>query len=142
MPTTRNPTDWMWAQAVDMLDQADRMHRQFCRPGGYGSAQSLWEPPVDVFEDDTEMIIVVALPGVPADRIEVTVESTGELVVRAQTRFPFSGARRAVRRLEIPYGQFERRIRLPEGRYEDATRELVNGCLTLRLRKGASRGGA
>lgn len=133
MPT-RNHTDWMWAEACDLLDQADRMHRQFFRPAGYGRPQGMWEPPVDVFEDELELVIVVALPGVPADRIEVTTES-GELVVRAQSRLPFAGARRAVRRLEIPYGHFERRIRLPDARYDNSTHELENGCLTLRLRK-------
>jgi HSP20 family protein len=140
MPT-RTPTDWMWAQACELLDQADRMHRQFFRPSGYDRPQGMWEPPVDIFEDDVELIVVVALPGVPAERIEVSTEGA-DLVVRAQSRFPFSGTRRAVRRLEIPYGHFERRIRLPEGRYEDVTRELVNGCLTLRLRKVGSRGSA
>ena len=138
MPT-RTPTDWMWAQACEVLDQADRMHRQFFRPAGYDRPQGMWEPPVDIFEDDTELILVVALPGVPAERIEVTIDNA-DLVVRAQSRFPFSGTRRVVRRLEIPYGHFERRIRLPDGRYEKGTPEVVDGCLTLRLRKIASRG--
>lgn len=140
MPT-RMPTDWMWAQACEMLDQADRMQRQYFRPAGYGQPQGMWEPPVDVFEDDIEVVIVVALPGVPADRIEVSTEG-GELVIRAQSRFPFSGTRRAVRRLEIPYGHFERRIRLPDSLYEASSRELINGCLTLRLRKVGRAGGA
>ena len=69
-----------------------------------------------------------------ADRVSVTTES-GELVVRAESRLPFTGSRRAVRRLEIPYGFFERRIRLPEARLETGTRELLDGCLILRLRK-------
>ena len=117
------------------------MHRQFFRPAGYDRPQGMWEPPVDVFEDEVELVIVIALPGVPAERIEVSTEG-GELVVRAQSRVPFSGTRRVVRRLEIPYGHFERRIRLPDARYDDSTRELVNGCLTLRLRKSGTRGGA
>jgi HSP20 family molecular chaperone IbpA len=37
--------------------------------------------------------------------------------------------------LEIPYGAFERRIPLPQGRLEIGPPELVQGCLTLRLRK-------
>ena len=138
MPT-RTPTDWMWAQACEVLDQADRMHRQFFRPAGYDRPQGMWEPPVDIFEDETELILVVALPGVPAERIEVTIDNA-DLVIRAQSRFPFSGTRRSVHRLEIPYGHFERRIRLPDGRYDQGTPELVNGCLTLRLRKIGSRG--
>ena len=31
-----------------------------------------WEPPVDVFEDEREVVIVVAMPGVPAERVQVT----------------------------------------------------------------------
>jgi HSP20 family molecular chaperone IbpA len=133
MPS-RNPTDWMWAQACELIEQAERMHRQFFRLAASGRTPAMWEPPVDVFEDEFEVVIVVALPGVPADRVDVTTES-GELVVRAERRLPFAGSRRAVRRLEIPYGFFERRIRLPEARLETGTRELLDGCLILRLRK-------
>ena len=132
--SSRNPNSWMWAQACDLLDQAERMHRQFFQLGASGRTRAVWEPPVDVFEDEREIIIVVALPGVPAGRVEVTIES-GTLVVRAESRIPFAGARGAVRRLEIPYGFFERRIQLPEMRLEAATREFIDGCLILRLRK-------
>jgi len=37
--------------------------------------------------------------------------------------------------MEIPYGYFERRIALAEAQLEGATRELVDGCLVLKLRK-------
>lgn len=132
--TTRNPTDWMWAQACDLIDQAERMQRQFFRPIASSRSQAVWEPPVDIFEDELEIVVIVALPGVPAERVVVTAEA-GDLVVRAETRLPFAGTRRTVRRLEIPYGYFERRVRLPGARLEGGTREVVNGCLILRLRK-------
>ncbi len=132
--SSRNPTDWMWAQACDLLDQAERMHRQFFQLGASGRTRAVWEPPVDVFEDEREIIIVVALPGVPAGRVEVTIES-GMLIVRAESRIPFAGSSGAVRRLEIPYGFLERRIQLPEARLEAGTREFIDGCLILRLRK-------
>ena len=130
----RNPTDWMWAQAVDLLEQAERMHRQFFRLTASERTQAVWEPPVDVFEDERELIIVVALPGEPAERVKVTIEAH-VLVVRAESPLRFAGSRRAVRRLEIPYGYFERRIALPDMRLENGTPELVDGCLILRMRK-------
>ena len=108
--SSRNPTDWMWAQAIELLEQAERMHRQFFRLASSERTQAVWEPPVDMFE-------------------------AGLLVIRAESPLPFSGSRRAVRQLEIPYGYFERRIPLPEGRLETGTRELLDGCLILRLRK-------
>jgi len=132
--SSRNPTDWMWAQACDMIDQAERMHRRYFRLAAPAQARTTWEPPIDVFEDEAEVVIIVALPGVPADSVAVTTE-LGDLVVRAEGRLPFAGPRRMVRRLEIPYGYFERRIRLPEARVDAATREMQNGCLILRLRK-------
>jgi HSP20 family molecular chaperone IbpA len=88
-----------------------------------------------VFEDDEAMVIVVALPGVPADRVEVTHEP-GMLVVRAERPLPFADRCSAVRHLEIPYGYFERRIPLGQVKLDSGTREVTNGCLVLRLRKG------
>jgi HSP20 family molecular chaperone IbpA len=92
-----------------------------------------------VFEDEREVVIVVALPGVPPERIEVSTEST-TLVVRAECPLPFAGSRRGVERLEIPYGYFERRIRLPDTRLEAGTRESSDGLLIVRLRKTAYTG--
>lgn len=132
--SSRDPTDWMWAQACEFIAQAERMHRQFFRLAASPRTQAVWEPPVDVFEDESEVVIVVALPGVSAERVEVTSEA-GALVVRAESPLPFAGSRRVVRRLEIPYGCFERRIPLPDARLEAGTRELTDGCLIVRLRK-------
>jgi len=137
--SSRNSTDWMWAQACALIDEAERMHRQYFRLGVSERSQAVWEPPVDVFEDDSEIVVVVALPGVAAEAVEIKME-TGAMFVRAQARFPFVGPQHVVRRLEIPYGHFERRIPLPLTALEAGTRESLNGCLVLRLRK--STGGA
>jgi len=129
-----DPTDWMWAQACDLIAQAERMHGQFFRLASSVRGNALWEPPVDVFEDEHEVVIVVAMPGVVADRMQITMEP-GALVVRAERPLPFAGHRYAVRQLEIPYGYFERRIALPDARLEAGPPELVDGCLIIRLRK-------
>ncbi len=132
--SSRNATGWMWAEACELLDQADRMHRQFFRLAASARSRAVWEPPVDVFEDQREVVIVVALPGVAEQGVELTLEA-GVLIVRAERHIPAAGARGAVRRLEIPYGHFERRIPLANLRLEAGTREFSDGCLILRLRK-------
>lgn len=124
----------MWAQACDLLDQAERMHRQFFRLAAAGQTRVAWEPPVDILEDDRIITIIVALPGVPADAVEIANER-GMLTVRATRRMPFSGSGAAVRRMEIPYGIFERRIPLPASGIDGITHRLLNGCLILQLRK-------
>src|SRR5215470_13017888 len=121
--SSHNPADWMWTQAIELLEQAERMQRHFFRLAQSGRSRPTWEPPVDVFEDESGLVIVVALPGVPADRVEVTFEP-GVLVVRAERPLPFVDRCSAVRHLEIPYGQFERRVPLGSVKLEAGTREL------------------
>ena len=128
----QNRPDWMWAEALHLLDQAERAHRDLFRPSGARRRTACWEPPVDVFETDAEVWLQVALPGVGADQVEVRLED-GEaglsfrIIKRRQTG--------VIRRLEMPHGCFERRIGLAAGRYELVRRELAQGCLTLSLRK-------
>lgn len=132
--SSRSSSHWMWAEACDLLDEAARMQRRFFHLAASGQMHAAWEPPVDVFEDEREFLVIVALPGVPADRITVANEP-GMLVIRAERRTSFAGANRVVRRIEIPYGSFERRIPLPDAALQSVESELVDGCLILRLRK-------
>lgn len=132
--SARNATNWMWAQACELIDQADRMHRQFFQLATSARSRAVWEPPVDVFEDEREVVIVIALPGVTTQGVHAALEGD-VLVVRAERRMPAANSRCAVRRLEIPYGHFERRIPLGNMRLEAATQEFSDGCLILRLRK-------
>ena len=130
---SRDPTTWMWAEACQLIEQAERLQRQFFR-FGHAEAQATWEPPVDVFEDEREVTVIVALPGVAPDRVEASLDARG-LLVRAERRIPFDDGSRAIRRLEIPYGWFERRIPLPPVPLEPGTRKWVDGCLIVTLRK-------
>ena len=129
-----DPSDWMWAEACDLIDQAERLHRRFFRLNTSTRTKAGWEPPVDMFENDREIVIVVAMPGVAAERVEV-IDEPGALIVRGERRLPFAGMPLAVRQLEIPYGAFERRIPLPSGRFDASPPALKYGCLLLRFRK-------
>ena len=124
----------MWAHACELMTQAERMHQQFFRLTTSARAPTSWEPPIDIFEDDREIVIVIAMPGVAADRVEVTTEP-GALIVRGERPLPFANARHVIRQLEIPYGFFERRIALSGVRLESGTHRLQDGCLVLRLNK-------
>jgi HSP20 family protein len=128
-------TDWMWAHACDVLDRAERLHRQFFRLAGSSRTQAVWEPPVDLFETDDGLVIVVALPGVAADRVEVRREE-GAVHVHAERPLPFARSAGAVRQLEIPYGVYERRIPVT-GAFAVEPPELTHGLLVVRLRRTA-----
>ena len=122
----------MWTRACELIAEAERLHRQFFRLAV--DTPAAWEPPADVFEDEREIVIVVAMPGVPAEAVQVLHEA-GTLVVRGTRPVPREVARYRLRQLEIPYGAFERSIPLPSGKYELGRPELSQGCLVLHLRK-------
>jgi HSP20 family protein len=131
--TFRKPVNAMWANAVDMLEQADRLHRQFFRLGQGPARGPTWEPPVDVFESNHHLSVLVALPGVAPDQVKVMIDG-GTLLVIGERPMP-APASAHIRRIEIPYGRFERRIELPSGQFEVRESTLANGCLLLSLRK-------
>jgi HSP20 family molecular chaperone IbpA len=93
-----------------------------------------WQPPTDVFETADGLFIVVALPGVDAHDIDVAIERD-ILVISGIRHLPTVTRRAAIRRLEIPYGRFERQVGLPAGRFELGHPEFANGCLFITLAK-------
>jgi HSP20 family protein len=127
----RNQGPLMWAEAVDLLERAERMQRQFFRLAA-GEDRPRWEPPVDVYSRGDEMLVEVALPGVPSERVEL-VCAPGELIVRGERRLPSRWSAAPIHRLEIPYGRFERRLALPAGSWKLVDQEFANGCLQLLL---------
>lgn len=124
----------MWAEACELLEEAERLHRQFFVPARSRSKGPTWEPPVDVLETEHELSIFVALPGVVPEQLKVVIDGA-VLIVTAVRPMPGQSRNTMIRRLEIPYGRFERRIELPAGRFEIGRRDLTDGCLVLTLRK-------
>ncbi len=124
-----------------MLARAERMHRELFRPvrsAAPAPTQGLtWEPPVDVLETGREVLVLVALPGVDPDRVEVVIEGD-ELVVVGTRVLPAELRTALIHRLELPQGRFARRIRLPAGRYAGVRRSTVHGCLAVTLQKAGA----
>jgi HSP20 family protein len=124
----------MWAEACELLAEAERLRRQAFVPARSLAKGPTWEPPVDVLETEQELSIQVALPGVAPDQLKVVIDG-GTLIVIGLRPMPGQSRSTMIRRLEIPYGRFERHIELPAGRFEIGRRELTDGCLLLTLRK-------
>ena len=129
-----DPKDWMWAEACVMLERVEQMHRQFFRPGLPGMHAAAWQPPIDVFETDDGLGIVVALPGVEMQDIDIAIEQD-VLAIFGLRHLPAVARGAAIQRLEVPYGRFERQVRLPAGRFELGHPVLAKGCLFITLTK-------
>lgn len=128
-----HPIHSMWADALDTLERAGRLHRQFFQVSEPDRHGPTWEPPADVFETADHLTIWVALPDVAERDVTVAIDGAG-LIVTGERVLPVSDGV-MIRRLELPFGRFVRRIELPPGRYSIGTRVLAAGCLRLELRK-------
>ena len=128
---SRKTGTWMWGQALEMLESAERLQRQFFQP--VAGPAGCWEPPVDVYQSGEDLWIFLALPGVLPEQAEVLIEGS-TLIVRGERKLPHAAQGATIHRLEIPHGHFERRIGLPAGRYQFLQRVFDNGCLVLGLR--------
>ena len=131
--------DWMWSEACEVLARAERMHREFFHPIRSAARVPAWEPPVDVLETERAVLVFFALPGVDPDRVEAVIED-GTLLVAGLRVLPPELQTATIHRLELPQGRFEKRVRLPAGRYANVRRSMANGCLLITLEKGIFRG--
>jgi len=129
--------DWMWSEACEMLARAERMHRELFRPAGTQARQPAWEPPVDILENEYEVLALVALPGVAIEDAQVVIEE-GDLVIAGVRVLPAELHTATIHRLELPQGRFYRRVRLPAGRYSGVHRSAAAGCLVITLQKAGT----
>jgi HSP20 family protein len=126
---------WMWFEAVDRLSRAQRLHQQFFTLHHHIDGP-LWEPPVDVLETETEVLIFFALPGVDPDSVDAVIEG-GSLVVSGKRVLPDELRTAFIHQLELPQGRFARKVPLPPSRYDAVKRQAINGCLLISLQKSA-----
>jgi HSP20 family protein len=137
--------DWdvvIWRRANDLLQQAERIHRNFLQVAAGARYRSSpgrtpsWEPPVNIVETDESLWVISAVPGVAADQMEVKLEGC-ELVITGHRPLPKCCEDGELKIWELPLGRFERRLRLV-GRDRSLSvgeRSLKDGLLIIELRK-------
>ena len=127
---------WMWVEACEVLDRAERLQRQFLRYMGPGADAAVWEPPVDIQETRDGLILLFVLPGVVPEEVSLKLEPT-ELTLSAMRPLKLAHPDAVIRRLEIPHGRFFRRIPLAGVPLKLAATRYENGCLEVRLTRDA-----
>lgn len=103
----------------------------------------VWTPAMDMYETAEALVIVLDLAGVDAEQTEVHAEPHLLLVrgVRRERRSPERpDEARSYHALEIPYGRFERSVRLPPGLdTSEARANYHEGLLEITLPKRVPR---
>ncbi len=122
----------------DMLN-----HMQGIMRGLEGAARleqvrsSTWQPLVDIYERPNSVVILVELPGVRKEDIQVTV-TDGVLQITGVRSKRMPDQTRHVHLMEIPYGPFARFLRLPEcANVERIQADFADGYLTIEVHRKA-----
>lgn len=137
--------DWdvvVWRRANELLQRAERIHRnvlqiaatsQYRAP--HGPAPS-WQPSVSVVETDENLWVILALAGVAVDRFDVRLEGC-DLVIAGERRLPQCFNEGELKLWEIPFGRFDRRLRLVGWEDPLSVGEISfqDGLLIIQIRK-------
>ena len=119
--------------------------REFNMPARLGSffgkefetpvAATTWNPLVDIFENDNELVIKAELPGMNAKDIEVRLENN-VLTLKGERHFEKEAKEENYHRIEREYGNFVRTFALPTAVDGDkVTAEYKDGVLKVVLPK-------
>ena len=94
-----------------------------------------WNPSVDIFENDNEVVFKAELPGMNAKDIEVKLENN-VLMLKGERRFEKETKEENYHRIEREYGTFTRSFALPTAVNGDkVTAEYKDGILKVVLPK-------
>ena len=92
-----------------------------------------WQPDVDVFETETEVVVLAEIAGIRSEDLRVTVDGE-ELRISGVRRVPERSDVKRLLQMEIAAGPFERRLRIPiPFDREKVSAHLSDGFLTVTL---------
>ena len=129
-----------WDPFREFTTLQDRMNRLF--RDNYGEGQealstSAFAPPVDVYEDEHNVSLMIEVPGIDEKDIDVQIENN-LLTVHCERKFEKEEKEENFRRVERQYGSFTRSFTLPTTVNADqAQAHYDKGILKIQLAKKA-----
>src|SRR5262249_55437445 len=90
----------------------ERAANFFGRNWGAPLSTTTWNPSVDIFENETEIVVTAELPGMDVKDIEVSLENN-VLMLKGERRFEKEAKEENYHRIEREYGTFTRAFSLP-----------------------------
>ncbi|BAI81379.1 heat shock protein Hsp20 [Deferribacter desulfuricans SSM1] len=103
-----------WDPLKDLISIQERINRMFddTLATRKNSPQTDWIPPVDVLETEKDVVLIVEVPGMKEEDIDIQI-SDNILTIKGERKLPENAAENYYR-LERPYGKFVRSFQLPE----------------------------
>lgn len=103
--------------------------------GGEETTSRGWLPPVDIRETDGALALMVELPGLKREDVEITLENN-VLTIRGERKFEKDLDQENYHRIERSYGAFSRSFTLPSNVAADQVEaKFEDGVLKIELPK-------
>ena len=123
-----------WDPFADLRRLESRMGR-FWNRTPFGDNIEEWSVPLDVREQDGQVIVEASVPGMKADDIDVSVED-GVLTIKGETKSETEEKKEGYLLKERREGSFYRSVRLPESvDSTGAKSDYKDGVLTVTMPK-------
>lgn len=131
-----------WDPFRDLATLRERMNRFFeeaytSRGEEKDMIASSWNPSVDIYETENELVLKAEVPGVDENDIELKIEDS-TLTLKGERKFEKETKEENYHRLERSYGSFYRSFTLPRNIDQDKIKaESENGILKITMPKKA-----
>jgi HSP20 family protein len=123
----------MMQELVDPIGTNGKVDRWF---GDF--SPSIFEPRIDVVEDDNALRVTAELPGMERQDLEILVENK-TLLLSGEKKLESKSNEKGCYRTERAFGRFQRVIPLPDGvDLDHAEATFDKGLLTIRMPKSAA----
>jgi len=122
-------------KGVELFNGMDSIFRRMFEEKGDGKRDYYWQPPVDVFENDESIILLIELPGIKKEAVSINIEKNLLSVVANKEDLEKDDSDK-ISMKEILRGKFKRDFVVPSGvEREKIEAEFKNGILKLTLPK-------
>jgi HSP20 family protein len=129
-----------WEPFRDLLTTQDRFNRLFNETlgtvfGGEELTGRAWNPAVDIYETDQQLVLKAELPGIDPKDVDIRVED-GTLYLKGERKYEKDVKEGNYHRVERSYGSFTRTFSLPNSvNLDNIKADYKDGVLTLTLAK-------
>jgi HSP20 family protein len=119
-----------------MQEQMNRLlDLAWSKEGSEDLREGVWQPPVDIYEDDDAVVIKAELPDIEQKDIDVKIENN-TLILRGERKHDASVKKENYHRIERYYGPFQRTFALPATIEQEKVKASCDrGVLTIILPK-------
>lgn len=105
-----------WDPLRELQAMQEQMNRLFElsreRTDGEPLEQGMWQPPVDIYEDDREVVVKMEVPEVEQKDVQVQIEEN-TLIIQGERKLEREEKKHNYHRIERSYGSFRRIFSLP-----------------------------